>query len=78
MLPVLNTAFGFIPLHSHDIWLHAVTALVAAYVGWREPAETRERRRAGVDRRQHMVPVAFERRFGLADRREHLGGMSPA
>jgi hypothetical protein len=78
MLPLLNTTFGFMPLHSHDIWLHAVTALVAAYVGWREPAETRERRRAGVDRRQHMVPVAFERRFGLADRREHLGGMSPA
>ena len=65
-------------LHSHDIWLHAVTALVAAYVGWRESADTRERRHAGVDRRQRMVPVAYERRFGLADRREHFGGMSPA
>jgi len=78
MLPMLNTTFGLIPLHSHDIWLHAVTALVAAYVGWREAAGTRERRRAGVDRRQRMVPVAYERRFGLADRREHFGGMSPA
>src|SRR3954466_15872196 len=77
MLPLLNTTFGFIPLHSHDIWLHGVTALVAAYVGWRESAETRERRHAGVDRRQRMVPVAYERRFGLADRREHFG-MSPA
>src|SRR3954465_10991070 len=38
MLPLLNTTFGFIPLHSHDIWLHAVTALVAAHVGWRAPA----------------------------------------
>jgi len=78
MLPLLNTAFGLIPLHSHDIWLHAATALVAAYVGWREPAGVRERRRAGVDRRHHMVPVAYERRFGLADRREHFGGMAAA
>jgi len=78
MLPLLNTTFGFMPLHSHDIWLHAVTALVAAYVGWREPGEAGERRRAGVDRRQRMVPVAYERRFGLADRREHFEGMSPA
>ena len=78
MLPVLNTAFGFIPLHSHDIWLHAVTALIAAYVGWREPVAARERRRDGIDRRQRRVPVPHERRFGLADRREHFGGMSPA
>ena len=78
MLPFLNTTFGLLPLHSHDIWLHAITALVAAYVGWREPAGIRERRRAGLDRRQHMVPVAHERRFGLADRREHVGAMSPA
>ena len=78
MLPVLNTAFGFMPLYSHDIWLHAVTALVAAYVGWREPVAARERRRDGIDRRQRMVPVAYERRFGLADRREHFGGMTPA
>jgi hypothetical protein len=78
MLPVLNTAFGFIPLHSHDIWLHAVTALIAAYVGWREPIAARERRRDGIDRRQRRVAVPHERRFGLADRRENFGGMSPA
>ena len=79
MLPILNTTFGLIPLHSHDIWLHAVTALAAAYVGWREPAENHERRRTMMDRRQRMMPVAHERRFGLADRREHFGGgMSPA
>lgn len=33
-IPGLNTAFGFIPLFGHDIWLHAVTALAAAYFGW--------------------------------------------
>ena len=78
MLPMVNTTFGLMPLHAHDIWLHAVTALAAAYVGWREPRAMRERRRAAGDRRQHMMPVAQERRFGLADRRERLGGMSPA
>jgi len=78
MLPMLNTVFGLMPLHAHDIWLHAITALVAAYVGWREPAAVRERRRSGGDRRQHMMPVTRERRFGLADRRERFGSMSTA
>ncbi len=35
LLPVLNTTFGLVPIFGHDIWLHAVTALVAAYFGWR-------------------------------------------
>lgn len=78
MLPLLNTTFGLLPLHAHNIWLHAITALGAAYVGWREPVAMRERRRTLGDRRQHMMPVAQERRFGLADRRERLGGMSAA
>lgn len=34
LFPVLNTTFGLVPLHSHDIWLHAGTALIAAYFGW--------------------------------------------
>jgi Domain of unknown function (DUF4383) len=78
MLPVLNTVFGLMPLHGHDIWLHAISALAAAYVGWREPASARERRRSLGDRRQHMIAVAHERRFGLADRREHYSGVSLA
>ena len=78
MLPLLNTIFGVMPLHAHNIWLHAITALAAAYVGWREPVALRERRRTAGDRRQRMMPVAQERRFGLADRRERLGGMSAA
>ena len=78
MLPMLNTIFGLMPLHAHDIWLHAITALGAAYVGWREPIAMRERRRTMGERRQRMMPVAQERRFGLADRRERLGGMSVA
>jgi hypothetical protein len=33
-IPVLNTLFGLVPLYGHDIWLHALLAIVAAYFGW--------------------------------------------
>ncbi len=47
LLPGLNTLFGLVPLFGHDIWLHAGTAIVAAYFGWghREAAERPERLR---------------------------------
>ena len=47
-VPRLNTAFGFIPLFGHDVWLHALTAIVAAYFGFRETriaGEIRDRTR---------------------------------
>lgn len=78
LLPATNTLFGLMPIDGGDVWLHGVTAVIAAYFGWREPAHAAERRRISSDRRQHMIPVAQERRFGLADRREHWGGMAPA
>ena len=34
LIPGLNTTFGLIPLFGHDVWLHAGTALIAAYFGW--------------------------------------------
>lgn len=34
MIPALETTFDLIPLFSHDIWLHALTALAAGYFGW--------------------------------------------
>ena len=34
LIPVLATTFGLIPLYGHDVWLHALLALVAAYFGW--------------------------------------------
>ena len=78
LLPMLNTLFGLMPVHSGDVGLHGVTAAVAAYFGWRAPVRATERRRINNDRRQRMMPVGRERRFGLADRREHWGGMAPA
>lgn len=41
LFPTLNVAFGLLPLYSHDIWLHAGTALVAGYFGYY--ADTRMR-----------------------------------
>ena len=38
-VPVLRTTFGLIPIFGHDIWLHAVSALAAAYFGWMAPAD---------------------------------------
>ena len=34
LIPVLNTTFGLIPLYGHNVWLHALLAIVAAYFGW--------------------------------------------
>jgi hypothetical protein len=37
LIPGLNTLFGLTPLFGHDIWLHAATAIIAAYFGWKAP-----------------------------------------
>jgi hypothetical protein len=33
LIPVLDTTFGLIPLYGHDVWLHALLAIVAAHFG---------------------------------------------
>ena len=70
LIPGLNTLFGMLPLHGHDVWLHAGTAAVAAYVAWR-PGLSVERRASNTpDRREEEVlPATRERRLGHADRR---------
>lgn len=78
LVPLLNTTLGMIPLHGNDVWLHGITAAIAAYFGWRQPVEMSERRYEITDRRQSTRPVARERRLGLNDRREGFDGMSPA
>lgn len=34
LIPGLNTMFGLVPIHSHDVWLHAVLALGLGYYGF--------------------------------------------
>jgi hypothetical protein len=67
LIPGLNTVFGLVPLHGHDVWLHLGTAAIAAYVGWRHAAG--ERRSFTGERRKARVPIAAERRERLDDRR---------
>jgi hypothetical protein len=76
-LPLTETFFGYVPLYGNDVWLHGATALLAAYFGWRAPAAAHDRRRAA-DRRQHMQPIALERRQRYSDRRRGWDGMHPA
>ena len=34
IIPGLNTLFGLIPLFGHDVWLHLITTIIAAYFGF--------------------------------------------
>ena len=73
-----------LPLAGHNIWLHGLGALLAAYVGFRSLARTlaplatptaaAERRHGRPDRRETTAIVAVERRRGAFDRRESRYG----
>jgi hypothetical protein len=34
LIPATSTLFGLAPIHGLDVWLHAATALIAAYFGF--------------------------------------------
>lgn len=34
LIPGLQNLFGLVPLHGHDVWLHALIALSSAYFAW--------------------------------------------
>lgn len=70
LIPGLNTLFGMLPIHGNDVWLHAGTAAVAAYFGWRTELEIERRANPFPDRRDHIEPVARDRRVGHSDRRK--------
>lgn len=42
LIPGANTTFGLVPIYGHDVWLHALLALIAGYFGFfhRETAAT--------------------------------------
>jgi hypothetical protein len=39
LVPRLDTVFGLIPIHGHDVWLHLLLGGVAAYFGFLAPAD---------------------------------------
>ncbi len=68
-----------LPLQGHNVWLHALTALAAGYVGFRSLARRpallrRERRRGLAERRRASRPIVQERRGARPDRRQGYGG----
>jgi len=69
MIPGLAAMFEWLPIHGNAILLHAATATVAAYFGWRNEIVHAERRGIRKDRRHDMQPVMRERRSGFPDRR---------
>jgi uncharacterized membrane protein YfcA len=80
LIPGLNSAFGLMPLHSHNVWLHLGTTALAAYFGWRaqipvlsEELREQDRRDGTSDRRETITTVSRERRHGAYDRRTPLG-----
>ncbi|MDQ3235258.1 MAG: DUF4383 domain-containing protein [Pseudobdellovibrionaceae bacterium] len=40
LIPGLNVLGGYLPLFGHDVWLHALTAAVAAYFGFANRSAT--------------------------------------
>lgn len=34
LIPGANTMFGLVPIYGHDVWLHALSALIAGYFGF--------------------------------------------
>ena len=34
LIPLTNTMFGLVPIFGHDVWLHALSAAIAAYFGF--------------------------------------------
>jgi Domain of unknown function (DUF4383) len=69
LIPGINTLFGLLPLHGHDVWLHAGTAALAAYFGWRSEVLVERRANTAPDRREQVLAVARERRLRQNDRR---------
>jgi hypothetical protein len=70
VIPGMNTLFGMLPIHGPDVWLHAGTAAVAAYFGWRTEVSVEHRASTTPDRREQMQPVVRERRSHPRDRRQ--------
>ena len=59
LLPEWDTAFGFVPLFGHDVWLHGITALVASYIGFAAPVKVTRVRRTDI--KSDKVKVYEER-----------------
>lgn len=68
LVPAVHPYLGLLPIEGRDVWMHLVSALIAAYFGFRQAAG--DRRFRGADRRRKpRAPIPDERRQGFYDRR---------
>ena len=68
LIPAVHPYLGLLPIEGRDVWMHLVSALIAAYFGFRQAAG--DRRFRGADRRRKpRAPIPDERRQGFYDRR---------
>lgn len=68
LIPGLHPYLGLLPIEGRDVWLHLVSALLAAYFGFRQFAG--DRRDGARDRRRKpRTPAPKERRHGYYERR---------
>ena len=37
VIPATQTAFGLVPIHGNDVWLHAIVAVAAGVIGFAMP-----------------------------------------
>ena len=37
LIDAANPTFGFVPIYAHDVWFHALLALVCPHFGWLQP-----------------------------------------
>lgn len=42
LIPIVKTVFGLMPLFGHDVWLHALSAIIAAYFGYSKIRMTKD------------------------------------
>lgn len=50
LFPESRTLFGWVPIYGHDIWLHGVIAIVAAYFGYAPVATVESASATGIRR----------------------------
>lgn len=43
LLPFTNTTFGTMPIFGNNVWLNALTAIIAGYVGFVKPAAVKDK-----------------------------------
>jgi Domain of unknown function (DUF4383) len=81
LVPALGGFFRLMPLGGQDVWLHAVSAMIATYFGFRSLArraqKVERRSKSPADRRQSLRVVAYERRTGSLERRRDPYGGRP-